>query len=130
MRLFIGIKTGCEGHLAALQEDLKKHGQGRFTDAANLHITLKFLGEAPPSAVIGICNALDNINAQPLRLECRGAHIFNKNGIVSAEIGGDTSRLAALSAKVEDAMEPLGLEHDPTLRCNSRRRTSAPSRMR
>jgi len=60
MRLFIGIKTDCEIYLSSLQNELKKIGKGSFTDAANLHITLRFLGEVPDRRLRNICEAISD----------------------------------------------------------------------
>lgn len=108
MRLFIGIKTGCEDYLAALQEELKKCGRGNFTRAENLHLTLKFLGEVPSFRVKDISDAMAEVTTAPFSLECRGVKLFGKNGIVSAEVGGTIAPLVSLAAKLEDALEKTG----------------------
>lgn len=107
MRLFIGIKTGCEDYLTALQDELKKCGGGNFTHAENLHLTLKFLGEVPPVKVMEVSGAMARVKAQPFALELRGVKMFNR-GIVSAEVGGDLGPLSALAERLEDALESLG----------------------
>lgn len=107
MRLFIGIKTGCENYLTALQDELKKCGKGNFTHAGNLHLTLKFLGEIPPIRVKEISDAMARIKAQPFALELRGVMMFSR-GIVSAEVGGSLGSLSALAGKLEDALESIG----------------------
>ena len=108
MRLFIGIKTDCDDYLAALQDGLKKCGRGNFTNAGNLHLTLKFLGEAPLSRVREISDAMARVKAQPFALELRGVKMFGKNGIVSAEVGGNLGPLSALAGKLDDALEAIG----------------------
>ncbi len=107
MRLFIGIKTGCEDYLTALQDELKKCGRGNFTHENNLHLTLKFLGEVPPAKVTEISGAMARVKAQPFALEVRGVKIFGRN-IVSAEVGGSLGPLSALAEKLEDALEAIG----------------------
>ncbi len=108
MRLFIGIKTGCETHLVSLQEELKKGGRGRYADTRNLHLTLKFLGEVPPAEIRGICAAMDEAKMPGFSLECRGVHMFNQSGIVSAEIGGELGKLFELQGLLENALEKRG----------------------
>lgn len=108
MRLFIGIKTGCEDYLGSLQDELKKCGKGNFTYPDNLHLTLKFLGEAPPFRVSDISGAIKQAAGEAFSLELRGAKAFNKNGIVSAEIGGNMAPLVNLVSRLEDALERLG----------------------
>lgn len=108
MRLFIGIKTGCEDYLTALQDELKKYGRGNFTHADNLHLTLKFLGEVPPARVKEILDAMARVKAEPFTLELRGVKIFNKNGIVSAEVGGNLELLSSLAEALEGVLEAIG----------------------
>jgi 2'-5' RNA ligase len=112
MRLFIGIKTGCGEYLAALQDRMRKAGRGRFTHADNLHITVKFLGELPPSAVKGICEAITEAGGEPFKLEIGGARIFNRSGILSADVLGQTDKLAALNGRLETALEKRGYSRE------------------
>ncbi len=108
MRLFIGIKTGCENRLMQLQQELRKAGSGNFTDAHNLHITLKFLGEVPSSKIQCICEAIIEAGGTAFELECGGIQVLNKSGIVSAKVGGETGKLENLYAKLETALEKRG----------------------
>lgn len=108
MRLFIGIKTGCEAYLTALQQELLKYGRGRLTDKDNLHLTLKFLGEVEPNRVKEACDAMAKVHGEPIDLKCLGVHIFGRNGIVSCGIGGNTSALASLASRLESALENIG----------------------
>lgn len=108
MRLFIGIKTGCEGHLTALQDELRKMGRGRFTHTGNLHITLKFLGELPPGKVSGLCEAIAEAGGAPFVLEIGGACMFNRSGILAADVTAGADALEALAARLETALEQRG----------------------
>ena len=108
MRLFIGIKTGCEDHLVSLQKHLRRMSSGNFTYTQNLHITLKFLGEVPPAKLDDIKDAMSEVDAQPFHLEAKGASLFGKSGIVSANVGGDIAALTALAGSLETAMEKCG----------------------
>jgi 2'-5' RNA ligase len=112
MRLFIGIKTGCEDYLAALQEGLKQCGRGNFTHAGNLHLTLKFLGEVPSVRIAGISEAMKEAAGEPFSLEVRGAKAFGRNGIVSAEVGGNLSALISLASRLDAALERIGFARE------------------
>lgn len=112
MRLFIGIKTHCENHLQALQNELRQAGRGNFTYKDNLHITLKFLGEVPPEKTKAIQRAMEVVTAKPFDLECGGAHLFNRSGIAAAKVGGDIAALTALHAELEMALERGGFEKE------------------
>jgi len=64
MRLFIAIELSdaVRGHLLKMQETLRPLApSASYTRAENLHLTLKFLGEVPESAVTGLCDALSLI---------------------------------------------------------------------
>ena len=112
MRLFIGIKTDCEEHLTALQDELKKLGRGRFTHPDNLHITLKFLGELPPGKVPGLCEAIAEADGEPFMLEIGGARMFNRSGILAADVTAGADKLAALAARLETALERRGIPRE------------------
>lgn len=61
MRLFLAIELSEEArdHLVRVQDALRRDVRsGGFTKAANLHLTLKFLGEAEDSAIKPLCDDL------------------------------------------------------------------------
>lgn len=110
MRLFIGIKTGCNDYLVSLQQRLKEYGKGNFTDKANLHITLKFLGEIQPEKQKDICEAISEIKGEPLCLECLGLGTFDRSGIVFVKVGGDIRELSGLYSRLETALNKKGFD--------------------
>ncbi|MGI5848492.1 MAG: RNA 2',3'-cyclic phosphodiesterase [Christensenellales bacterium] len=112
MRLFVGIKTGCENHLVSLQNELKKIGKGHFTQKNNLHITLKFLGEVPSFKLKSITEAISEPKDNPFLLECQGVSIFNKNGIISVKVAGELGKLTTLYSTLEIALEKRGFEKE------------------
>ena len=112
MRLFIGVKTGCEPYLAALQQELKKLGRGNFTHEANLHMTLKFLGEVPPGKVRAVSAAITHVQPGAISLCCEGVQVFGRD-IISAKVGGERDKLSALHQSLEAALERCGFEREP-----------------
>ena len=112
MRLFIGIKTGCEDYLASLQGELQKVGRGRFTHGENLHITLKFLGEQPPMKVSTISDAITEAGGGAFSLELGGARMFNRSGILSTDVAGETDKLIALAERLDIALEKRGFARE------------------
>ncbi len=112
MRLFIGIRAGCIKYLGSLQQMLKKAGNGNFTLAENLHITLKFLGDVPSSRLRDLRAAITETGGSAFSLECQGMHMMGKGGIVSARVGGDLEVLSALVSRLEDALEKRGFERE------------------
>lgn len=111
MRLFIGVKTGCEEHLSSLQQELKKLGKSNFTSEANLHMTLRFLGEVSADKIDGICDAITETQRGTLSLTCEGLQIFGRD-IVSAKVGGERDKLSALYDSLETALEKRGFQKE------------------
>jgi len=112
MRLFIGIRAGCEKYLGSLQQMLKKVGKGNLTLPDNLHITLKFLGEVPSSRLPLVREAMVEAGGTVFTLECIGMYMMGKGGIVSARLGGDLEALSALAARIEKAAVKRGFERE------------------
>jgi len=111
MRVFIGVKTDCEDQLLSLQQELMKLGKGSFTSRANMHMTLKFLGEVSPAKLDDICQAITEVQRGSLRLTCEGLQIFGRD-IVSAKVGGEKDKLSALYDSLETALEKRGFEKE------------------
>ncbi len=109
MRLFIGVKTGCERHLTALSQELKKHGKGNFTREENLHMTLRFLGDVPPGKIKAVSDAIAHAKPGAVALYCEGMQIFGRD-IISAKVGGELGKLSALYQSLETALEQCGFE--------------------
>lgn len=70
MRLFIAINfdDATKRKILDLQRRLKELGSGNFSREENLHLTLVFLGETPPSRVGEIQQAMENVTASPMEL--------------------------------------------------------------
>ncbi len=107
MRLFIGIKTGCERYFLELLNQLKIAGHGCFSDIENLHITLRFLGEMQQNKIKMVCDVLSVIQNRVFELECNGIGIFDGKDIVFAKLGGDLQDLFLLYEKIENALEKI-----------------------
>lgn len=111
MRLFVGIKTGCDDYLVSLQQRLKEYGRGNFTKRDNLHITLKFLGEVESGKQKDICEAISDIKCKPFYLECRGIGVFNSR-IAFVKVGGDIHRLSYIFLQLENALFKKGFKKE------------------
>ncbi len=82
MRLFTAVNFNDETkeEIAKIQLKLAADGvTGTFTDKANLHITLVFLGEFPGSSVAGFSDALEDVEFEPFQLELGGLGMFGRN---------------------------------------------------
>lgn len=111
MRLFIGVKTGIEAHLVSLQQELKKSGKGNFTHEANLHMTLRFLGEVPPSKIAAVSDAIAHVRPGAVQLHCGGLQVFGRD-IISVKVGGELDKLSALHQSLEAALTRCGFERE------------------
>ena len=116
MRLFIAIELSDEvrGALAEVQAGMRKWSQlVRWVDPAQLHMTLKFLGEMPESKVEAVNQALANAASlvPPFELALADCGCFPPRGAARiAWVGAAeaTGRLAALVEAVEAGIAPLG----------------------
>lgn len=83
MRLFIAIPLADETRstvmdtAARLQPHLL---QGRFSPRDNLHLTLAFLGETPPSRVQDVRTAMDSVSPSPFSLHIGTPGRFRRPG--------------------------------------------------
>jgi len=118
LRAFIAI------HIApALLDELEKEQRRlklegvRWTRRDQIHLTLKFLGDIPASAVgdleAAIRRACQGVSEGPLHLTLEGLGCFptpQRPSVVWVGVGGDVDALAALQAAIEK--ETAGLsEH-------------------
>ena len=84
----------------------------RWVPPENYHLTLRFIGEVESWQAQDVDDALANIRARPFELSLRGLGTFEKAGRISALWVGveKTEALAFLQAKVETALQRVGLE--------------------
>lgn len=70
MRLFIAINfdEGTKQKILAVQQRLRQLGQGNFSRPENLHLSLAFLGEIPPTRVNAVKQAMKQTAVPPLTL--------------------------------------------------------------
>lgn len=123
MRVFVGIELPepVRQRAAAAVEDLRAGVQRvapgvrvRWVDAANLHVTLRFIGEVGDERVTGISAALAApYSTSTFSLRLAGAGSFPPSGVPRAlwlGIHSGSEALAALHAEVEQRLTPLGFE--------------------
>ena len=123
MRLFVALQipTDVRDNLAAaIQEfrDLDKRAAGkgpRWVRPENLHVTLKFIGEAAPEKLEGIRVALAGVRPDaPVELSCRGLGFFpnEKRPQVfwaSLEASGNLPKLAE---DIDRALAAVGIARE------------------
>ncbi len=83
----------------------------RLVPLENIHITLEFLGNLPPSMVDEISRIMQVISLEPFNLEFKGVGIFNPKFIRVVWIGtGDGSKNAiSLAEDLKKRLKTLGV---------------------
>lgn len=112
MRLFlaIGIPEGLRRSLFELGRGLRRFGQVKTVEEQNIHLTLKFLGDADPGKVI---EALDGIEFGPFDVGLKGLGAFpslNYIRVVWAGCERGAQEVVALQNRIEGSLE--GFERD------------------
>ena len=104
------------GHIARLKEKVP-HAKASWARDANLHLTLKFLGEIPTALVAdfskAVSLAITNVQPFSIRLEQTGA--FPKQGqprVLWIGISDFSGNLGELHAHLEDQAAIAGFEKD------------------
>jgi RNA 2',3'-cyclic 3'-phosphodiesterase len=123
MRLFVALEIPSElkKQLASLIKELREaagesRGNGpRWVRPENLHLTLKFIGEAASDKVSPICNMLTRIpSSEHISLEFRGLGFFpNEKKARVLWVGiSNSSQVQTLAANVEFVLEQIGIPRE------------------
>ena len=141
IRTFIAIDLPPEAKtaLATLTQTLKAHGLSgvRWVNPNGIHLTLKFLGNIPPTIVPRILDALQAASQShpPFNLSLGRLGVFpspNNPRVLWVGLNGDLIALAKLQSSVEEHCCALGLDPDrrpftPHLTLGRVRRSLPPS---
>jgi RNA 2',3'-cyclic 3'-phosphodiesterase len=117
MRLFIAVDcpTEVRDRLAAAQKDIAACGDMKPVEYENLHITVKFIGEADEPKAEMVKTALSGVRHPAFTVSVKGVGAFPNPGgakVVWAGIEDGRDELMLLHRKIDDALEPLGFEPD------------------
>ncbi len=121
LRLFVAVELGEEAlsALGRVQAELRERRlEGlRWVRPEGIHLTLKFLGEVPPSAVGGIEEALGRAvqGVPPHQLSLGALGKFGSRlspRVLWVDIRGDVDTLIGLQQRVEAALVPLGFPRE------------------
>lgn len=110
MRLFVAIQLSDEirKSLTASMHDLKKAGvKGSYVPAANLHLTLAFIGETDEPGAVS--EALKNVSFKPFRLSMSELGTFDET--LWAGVKGNQG-LSGAAKSVRDALHAAGIPCD------------------
>jgi RNA 2',3'-cyclic 3'-phosphodiesterase len=118
MRLFVALEipAAVRDNLATLIKDLRNlEPKSRWVRPENLHVTLKFIGQAPPDKLEAIRIALGGVRAvQAVELDFRGLGFFpnEKHPRVLWANMEASSNLKSLAADIDHALEILGVARE------------------
>lgn len=120
LRTFIAVPLPetAVAAIGAIQEGLKRKGfRMRWVPPANIHLTLRFLGDIAPSDLPGVQNAMTAAVEviPPVTLSVKGMGCFpsiRKANVLWAGISGEVRRLKELHSRLEAALETAGMKRD------------------
>jgi 2'-5' RNA ligase len=120
IRAFVALCLPADiiDHVAGLQSTLKARGlQLRWVKPRNLHLTLKFLGETPVTAVadVGLALRRASRDTAPLALSLQGMGAFpgiRRARVLWVGLGGQVEALQSLYSRIEDELANLGLARE------------------
>jgi RNA 2',3'-cyclic 3'-phosphodiesterase len=103
--------------LARAARKLPVSGEVRWVRPANVHLTLKFLGDVAEADLSRVAEVLETIRGrhEPFEVALSGFGAFpsgSRARIFWAGIGEGSERLHALARDVELSLEPLGFERE------------------
>ncbi|WP_292518953.1 RNA 2',3'-cyclic phosphodiesterase [Methanoculleus sp.] len=116
VRTFVAIDLSEEiREKARLSQEILAESSGRLAIVApaNLHITLKFLGEVDPGMIEPIIDALRAVRAAPFELTigCAVCNPPKKPRVIWCDVT-DEGESAALARQVDDLLAPLGFPRE------------------
>lgn len=108
-RIFIGIPVppAIRKQLAALPHDI---AGAKWSDSANYHLTLAFIGETERDAIDRICEALRRVEAMQFPLAIHGVGRFDTR-ILWAGVTSH-AHLHGLQGRVRAALDGIGIDYD------------------
>lgn len=113
-RLFVALTPPrpVREELAALEDDLEGV---RWTPAANLHLTLRFLGDTTEEQQAEMETALARVRVEPFVLPVGGLGVFPPRGpakVLWAGVGSGHTRLYQLRKQVDEALLSVDMTID------------------
>jgi 2'-5' RNA ligase len=121
LRTFVAIKLpqSWKENLTEIQNSLKQRGNFpvKWVNPANIHLTLKFLGDVESQRVPEITNALKEAVSEikPFDLMFEGVGAFpnlESPRVVWVGMGGDVRSLLTLQGRVDDSLSTLGFSKE------------------
>ena len=113
LRLFVGIEFPPE---LKLRLSLLATGipGAKWVDPANLHLTLRFIGEVGRDVAADIDDALGRLRGRRFTLQLAGTGVFGGDRPRALWVGVERKpELGSLRGKIEQALIRIGLEPEP-----------------
>ena len=117
MRLFtaVGLPASIAEPLAEAAPKLlpaaRSAARIRWTPAANMHLTLSFLGSVDPARLEAIRQTLARVEQPRLRVTLQGAGLFAHAGVFLAKVEPSPA-LLALAEQVATSLEAVGIPRE------------------
>lgn len=113
-RLFVALALPevVRGELAAIMKPL---GEMRWSAPANLHLTLRFIGDCDRERQAAMAEALARVRVEPFVLPVEGLGVFPTRGpakVLWAGLGRAHTRLFQLRKQVDEALLSVDLTLD------------------
>jgi RNA 2',3'-cyclic 3'-phosphodiesterase len=114
MRLFVGLDLP-DSIKTALLTTMGGVAGARWQTAAQLHLTLRFIGEVDRHQAADIAAALGRVNLRPFTAELGEPGLFDHRGRIDALWVGvrPAAALAALAKAVNAALASVGIPPEP-----------------
>jgi len=114
MRLFIaiGIPESIRKGLFELGSGLRKFGDMKTVEEENIHLSLKFLGEAEPEGVI---SSLNKVRFRPFEVSVKGMGAFPSDNYIRVVWVGcekGSNEMAELHGLIEGALPQFEKDRD------------------
>ncbi len=121
IRTFIAIDAGDRVRKRAgdLIDRLRVSGAPvKWVNAANMHLTLKFLGNIPSDEISGICHLVEELveDFPPFAVHCQGVGAFpniDRPRVVWLGITRGHDEIVALQQRIDQAMSEIGIRPEP-----------------
>lgn len=113
-RLFlaIGLPQSLRTSLSGLSSSLPMYGQMKLVKERNIHITLKFLGDAEPEKIV---KALEPIKFKPFETLVKGIGAFPNAGhaqVIWAGCEKGSQEIIELHREIEKALPQFERDHE------------------
>lgn len=112
--IFLGLELGenLKSEIQRYQGNLQLQAQkGKWKDADNFHITIKYIGETEIERIAEIDSLMEHIEASPFMIHISGLECFRRKeklGVLYLGISGDGAELGKLYEEIEETMVDAG----------------------